>query len=108
MSDKKQTTQIQWSFDPVSKIKLDGKVALKVIQHSRDNIPTMVWGQLLGLARDGVMEITDCFAIPQRSEEDGDSNDYTFEMMKCLREVNVDCNIVSLGKFCVQPVITFN
>jgi len=79
----------------ITKVKLDGKVALKVIQHSRDNIPSPVWGQLLGLAKDGALEITDCFPVPQKSEEDGESNDrYTVEMMKCLREVNVDSNIV--------------
>jgi len=67
---------------------------LKIIQHCRQNIPTTVFGHLLGLAVDGTLEITDCFPLPMRGEDEGDPNEYSYEMMKCLREVNVDNNTV--------------
>jgi len=75
---------------------LDGKVVLKINQHCRNsnNTPTTIFGQLLGLATDGVLQITDCFPLPQRGEEDGDANEYSPAMMKCLRDVNVDNNTV--------------
>jgi len=58
-------------------------------------VPTTIFGHLLGLAVQGTLEITDCFLLPQKGEEDGvDINEYSFEMMKCLREVNVDNNTV--------------
>jgi len=66
---------------------------LKIIQHCRQNIPTTIYGHLLGLAVDGTLEITDCFPLPLR-EDEGDANAYPYEMMRCLREVNVDNNTV--------------
>jgi len=89
-------TKPKWSnnFNPIDKIQLDGKVAFKIIQHCRNNIPTTIFGHLLGLAVDGTLQITDCFPLPQRGEEDVDVNEYSFEMMKCLRDVNVDNNTV--------------
>lgn len=81
-------------FEPIQRVLLEGKVALKVIQHCRQNTPSTVFGQLLGLAVDGALEITDSFALPLRGEDEGDGTDYSYEMMRCLREVNVDNNTV--------------
>jgi len=52
----------------------------------------MVTGSLLGLeAGDGVLEITHAFSFP--TSESGD-DDFQLEMMRMLREVNVDNNCV--------------
>lgn len=42
------------------------QAALKIIQHSRDNLPASVTGQLLGLDIGGVVDVTDCFPLPTR------------------------------------------
>jgi len=85
-------------YEPINRVLVDGRVVLKIVQHCRQNIPTTVIGNLLGMAVQpgGVLEITDCFALPGRLEEDIEANIDAFssEMMRCLREVNVDHNMV--------------
>lgn len=75
----------------------------------------MATGQLLGLDVSGTLEVTSCFPFihreatqPQRmnnkyqenQEElmEAEARDYQYEMLKALREVNVDCNAV--GWYC--------
>jgi len=71
-------------------------VALKIMQHCRQNIPTPVTGQLLGLDVKGELEITDSFPLPLKLDEEGEDtgSDHAYEMMKYLRDVNVDNNTV--------------
>uniref|UniRef100_A0A6B2L947 MPN domain-containing protein n=1 Tax=Arcella intermedia TaxID=1963864 RepID=A0A6B2L947_9EUKA len=64
-------------------------VALKIIQHCRQNIPLRVTGQLLGLDVNGVLDITNSFMVPPRSEDEKDG-EYELKMLHHLREVNVD------------------
>jgi len=45
----------------------------------------------LGLDVDNILEVTDCFPLP---EEAADDTNYQVDMMRCLREVNVDNNTV--------------
>jgi translation initiation factor 3 subunit H len=58
----------------------------------------MVTGSLLGLAnQSGVLEITYAFPFPESSNQedgDGEGQDFQLEMMRMLREVNVDNNCV--------------
>jgi hypothetical protein len=73
------------------------KVVLKMIKHCRENLPDLVTGQLLGLDVDRSLEVTNCFPFPSSADnEDGDEagTQYQIEMMRCLREVNVDSNTV--------------
>jgi len=83
-------------------VQLDGLVVLKIIKHCKENLPELVTGQLLGLDITTTLEVTNCFPYPSKTgdeeEEVADSNlggaEYQIEMMRCLREVNVDNNTV--------------
>ena len=103
---------------PVTSVKLEGLAALKIIKHCQESLPTMVTGSLLGLmASDGsgCLEITHAFPFPEPLDDNKgdviktseevtenvndeaaalDGHEFQLEMMKMLREVNVDNNCV--------------
>ena len=72
------------------------QVVLKIIKHCQQALPGFVNGQLLGLDIGRTLEVTNCFPFPGKDsgETDDDSAEYQMEMMRCLREVNVDNNTV--------------
>lgn len=102
-------------------------------RHSSQAFPSIVTGQLLGLEVDGCLQITHSFPFP--TVEPAPTTDhfdssasssaaisaprsmaksnawYQAEMMKCLREINVDSNIVgwyqsaNLGNFMSKDLI---
>jgi len=119
-------------------VHIDGLVVLKIVKHCRDSLPQMVAGSLLGLDQGSMskLEVTHCFPFPAAVTEieelnttgeggpaegeaagegeavaDPDGEVYQMEMMKMLREVNVDNNCVGwyksmhLGSFCQTPLI---
>jgi len=115
---------------PISCVHIDGLAALKIVKHCQDSLPQMVTGSLLGLSvGDGVLEITHAFPFPEPSsatknvdvvddEEnataaaaDMDGHEYQLEMMKMLREINVDNNCVGwyqsmyLGSYSTQSFV---
>ena len=70
---------------------------LKIVKHCQQALPSFVTGQLLGLDIGLSLEITSAFPFPtsERGDStDDDSAEYQMEMMRCLREVNVDNNTV--------------
>ncbi|KAG6408366.1 hypothetical protein SASPL_131371 [Salvia splendens] len=72
-------------------------VILKIIKHCKELSPALVTGQLLGLDVGSVLEVTNCFPFPIREEDEeveAEGANYQLEMMRCLREVNVDNNTV--------------
>eukprot|EP00210_Caulerpa_lentillifera_P005300 g5064.t1 len=79
-------------------IQLSGLVLVKLQKHCNESLPTLVTGQLLGLDVGSTLEVTDCFPFPNITPDDEngapESASYQLEMMKCLREVNVDNNTV--------------
>jgi len=83
-------------------IQLDGLVVLKIMKHCKENLPDLVTGQLLGLDVGTTLEVTNCFPYPSKSAEEEDETqseatlgaEYQIDMMRCLREVNVDNNTV--------------
>lgn len=84
-------------------VQIDGLVVLKIIKHCRDegNPSVMISGQLLGmditLEGTTTLEVTSCFPMPHSSEEDQSGEEmesYATEMLRCMREVNVDNNTV--------------
>eukprot|EP00877_Chromochloris_zofingiensis_P003456 jgi/Chrzof1/13110/Cz07g20080.t1 len=80
-------------------VQLDGQVVLKIMQHCNSALPQLVTGQLLGLDVGQTLEVTDCFPFPASAGDDDGHEDaaganYQLEMMRCLREVNVDNNTV--------------
>ncbi|KAK9810290.1 hypothetical protein WJX72_008134 [[Myrmecia] bisecta] len=99
---------------PLRVVQLDGHVVLKVIKHCSEHQPSLVTGQLLGLDVGSTLEVTDCFPFPGRSDEeemDNDTASYQLDMMRCLREVNVDNNTVGwyqstvIGSFQTEDLI---
>jgi translation initiation factor 3 subunit H len=91
--DRADVVEILPEQAPVATVRLDGLVLLKIINHCSDNIPDVVSGQLLGLDVDGVLEVANCFPIPT-DNDDKDGMPFEETMMKCMRTVNVDCNVV--------------
>lgn len=93
---------------------IEGVAVLRIIKHCRESLPTLVAGSLLGLDVGDRLEVTNCFAHPAHGvsedewgdvsgEVDGSSGagseqpegiEYQIEMMRMLREVNVDNNCV--------------
>ncbi|KAL7443094.1 hypothetical protein ACHAXH_008618 [Discostella pseudostelligera] len=99
---------------PITSVKLEVLAALKIIKHCQESLPTMVTGSLLGLTiEEGCLEITHAFPMPEPHDDNRgdivktgddaaiddeaaalDGHEYQMEMMKMLREVNVDNNCV--------------
>lgn len=105
---------------PVREVVIDGLAVLKIVKHCNDSLPTMVAGSLLGLDVEGALEITYSYAFPgQKSDGDADGAneldgaEYQMEMMKMLRDVNVDNNCVGwyqsmyLGTMCTNDVVNY-
>jgi translation initiation factor 3 subunit H len=84
---------------------------LKIVKHCHDSLPQMVTGSLLGLVvENGILEVTHAFPSPDSGASSGAANaaggatvkdedfdmssDFQLEMMRMLREVNVDNNCV--------------
>lgn len=107
---------------PLKSVRVDALVVLKICKHASSAHPQVVTGQLLGMDVDGELQITNSFPFPSTdtpaSDEKGSSGDgaaaaprakanthYQTEMVRCLREMNVDANSVgwyqsaSLGNF---------
>mmetsp|Transcript_6606 Transcript_6606/g.9648 ORF Transcript_6606/g.9648 Transcript_6606/m.9648 type:complete len:336 (+) Transcript_6606:92-1099(+) len=107
---------------------IEGLAALKMVKHCQESLPQMVTGSLLGLSvGHGILEITHAFPFPEpasrksdivKSEEETnaaaaemDGHEYQLEMMKMLREVNVDNNCVGwyqsmyLGSYSTQTLV---
>eukprot|EP01128_Nolandella_sp_AFSM9_P012442 TRINITY_DN9285_c0_g1_i1.p1 TRINITY_DN9285_c0_g1~~TRINITY_DN9285_c0_g1_i1.p1 ORF type:complete len:353 (+),score=98.30 TRINITY_DN9285_c0_g1_i1:982-2040(+) len=73
-------------------VEIDALVALKIINHSKSNLPTLVTGQLLGLNLGPSLEVTDAFPLPFKQESGGVS--YDLEMLTRLQNIGVDNNTV--------------
>ncbi|KAJ2720923.1 hypothetical protein GGI07_004319 [Coemansia sp. Benny D115] len=92
-------------------VKVDPLAVLKIVKHARESQPTPANGQLLGLEVNGVLEITNAFAVPSLQGSEEDMADYQVEMIQFLREVNIDSNSVGwyqstrLGDFMQQPML---
>jgi len=92
---------------------------MKIIKHCRGNLPELVTGQLLGLDFSDTLEVTGCFALLGKNFDGAEeqasgttlSAEYHLEMMRCLREQNVDQNVVGwyqsafLGSFFSEQLL---
>eukprot|EP01134_Creolimax_fragrantissima_P005160 CFRG5160T1 len=98
---------------PLKHVQIDGLAVLKILKHCRESFPELVTGQLLGLDVEDCMEVTNCFPFPTRGGDDDDKEgaEYQIEMMRNLRDVNVDNNTVGwyqstfMGSFINQEMI---
>jgi len=78
-------------------VEIDDLVIMKIIKHGSENILDLPTGLLLGLDIGSTLQVTNCF--PFLSHKDEEINEesatyYQIEMMRCLREINVDNNSV--------------
>ncbi|KAF2761635.1 eukaryotic translation initiation factor 3 subunit H [Pseudovirgaria hyperparasitica] len=105
-------------------VQIEALVVMKIIKHSSQSFPTTATGSLLGMDVNGTLQVTNCFPFPtiDAPAQDGHQQDsssnvaaaaprakantaYQNEMIKYLREVNVDAQNVgwytstSMGNF---------
>jgi len=104
-------------------VQIDALVAIKLATASGKSFPSVATGSLVGMEKNGILEITNSFPFPETAAaaNDGQSDSasnlaasaprakqniaYSNEMIKFLREVNVDANNVgwftstSMGNF---------
>jgi translation initiation factor 3 subunit H len=94
---------------------------LKIVKHCNENFPVMVAGSLLGLDVNGILEVTYSYPFPtlkpegegEETRDDIDGQDYQLEMMKMLREVNMDNNCVGwyqsayMGTYSTNEVVGY-
>lgn len=79
----------------VDLVQIDGLTLMKILKHARENPHDSASGPLLGLVVNHTLEVTNCFATPPTStnaagEDDDGAATFQLEMLRCLREVNVD------------------
>ncbi|PLN79444.1 eukaryotic translation initiation factor 3 subunit H [Aspergillus taichungensis] len=114
---------------PLTAVKVEALVVMKIIKHGSQSFPTTATGSIVGMDDNGILEITNSFPfpvveMPQDSHFDNippnpaaaapraKSNvAYQAEMIRMLREVNVDANNVgwytsaNMGNFVNMNVI---
>ncbi|KAJ4486237.1 translation initiation factor 3 subunit 3 [Lentinula aciculospora] len=101
---------------PLQCVQLDGLVVSKILKHACDSNSSSPIGLLLGLDLDGVLEVSNSFALPYRAGDDDDKSAksvarYQASMLRSLKEVQGDDSIVgfyqasTLGAFFNQNLI---
>jgi translation initiation factor 3 subunit H len=99
--------------DQIACLEVSALVVLRIAKHCHENLPDPVTGPLLGLDEGTVLYGTDCFGYPQKLDEDDDMEGikYQADMLRSLREVNVDCNIIGwyqstfMGSFMTETLV---
>ena len=99
MAEKLQQQETALS-QPIDVVQVDGLVVLKIIKHCHGSAgeeagADVVQGALLGLVHGRILEVTNCFPFPESAGQEGDeddmeAHDYQIEMMRLLRDINVD------------------
>lgn len=100
------------SDGPCKSVQVEALVVIKIVKHCSASFPTTATGSLVGMDNGDVLEVTNTFQFPtvDASNTDGHQNDasslaaaaprakgnivYQNEMIKHLKEVNVDANNV--------------
>ncbi|KAJ3094525.1 Eukaryotic translation initiation factor 3 subunit H [Phlyctochytrium planicorne] len=105
---------------PLAEVVLDALVVMKIIKHCRDNHPVTAYGQLLGVDIAGTLEVTNCFPVTSKTQDDEsehaaadeiDGAEYQLQMLRCLRKLNFDASSVGLyvsthlGSFWNQTIV---
>ncbi|KAI4864191.1 eukaryotic translation initiation factor 3 subunit-like protein [Hypoxylon rubiginosum] len=98
---------------PFKTVQVESLVVLKIVKHCSNSFPTAATGSIVGMDKDGVLEVTNTFPFPTvdvASTEGSHQNDasalaaaaprakanivYQNDMIRHLKEVNVDANNV--------------
>ena len=86
-------------------VHLSLQVLLKIAQHARKSNDQPLTGQLLGMEQEegGILQVTDSFPFTTTNlTDEAEVESYQVEMLKCLRDVNVDHSTVGwywIGRF---------
>jgi translation initiation factor 3 subunit H len=86
--------------DEIKRVEVDALVILQIMKHCRQQAPHPVTGQLLGLDVESTLQVTHSFGYLPKDEDDRTKNSadqgeqYQIDMLRKLREVNVDSNTV--------------
>lgn len=102
-----------FSSGPIMRgVQVEALVIMKIIKHCSGNFPTTATGSLVGMDVGGILQITNCFPFPTVDASNADAREesiqnaaaaapraksnvsYQNEMIKMLKEVNVDANSV--------------
>jgi len=97
------------------RIDIDALVMLQIMKHCKQHVPYQVTGVLLGLDIEDTLQVTHSFGHIQKGEEvrvnDEESEVYSYDMLRKLRDVNVDSNTIGwyqtthLGQFLNDQMI---
>lgn len=97
---------------PLKSVQLEALVVMKIIKHCASKFPTVATGSLVGMDNNGVLEATNTFPFPvvdlppdaqfeqqhfntaAAAPRAKSNTAYQTEMIRMLREVNVDANNV--------------
>jgi len=101
---------------PLTCVQLDGMVVTKIIKHAREAPSSTAHGLLLGLDLDGILEVSNSFALPHHvGGEDEKSAKSTARhqasMLRSLKEVQADDSVIgfyqatTLGAFLNQSLV---
>ncbi|KAK6075580.1 Eukaryotic translation initiation factor 3 subunit H [Seiridium cupressi] len=115
---------------PITSVQVEALVVMKIVRHATSTFPTIATGAIVGLDNHGVLEITNTFPFPTADVPHTDhshQNDasslaaaapraksnlvYQTEMIRHLKEVNVDANGVgwytsaTMGNFVTRNFI---
>jgi len=112
------TTVVKDKETEIERVEVDALTILQIMKHCRQNSPQPVTGHLLGLDVEDSLQVTHAFGYVQKGTDDTNQNqddggEYQIEMMRLLREVNVDANNVGwyqtthLGQFFSNTAIEF-
>jgi len=100
---------------PITTVQIDGLVTTKIIKHSLDSSAS-AHGLVLGLDLDGVLEISNCFPLPNQSPDEDEKSvksvvRYQSQMLRSLNEVGSVDGVVGfyqsakLGAFFKQSLV---
>ncbi|KAG8626687.1 hypothetical protein KVT40_005632 [Elsinoe batatas] len=106
---------------PLRAVQVEALVVMRIIKHGSQVFPSVATGALTGMDVEGTLQITNSFNFPVVGDTNSDSHDgsnlaaaaprakanvaYSNEMLRCLKEVNVDAQSVgwymstSMGNF---------
>ncbi|KAG9121282.1 hypothetical protein FRC07_002810 [Ceratobasidium sp. 392] len=89
---------------PLTSVELDGLVVMKIMKHSHET--SNANGLLLGIDLDGILNVTNSFAMPNITDDDEKSNKaaanarYQVAMLRQLNEVQGDDSVVGFYQAC--------
>lgn len=88
--------KVKGSIAEVTKVQVDGLVALKIIKHCQEEGSSTdhVQGFLVGLVVDDTLEVTNCFPLPKSLNDPQAEQKYQTDILENLRKVNCDYYVV--------------